>query len=260
MAAVSKSTSIRNDVRGKVSKEEWEQRVNLAALYRIIAHYGWDDHIFTHITARVPDAPDQFLVNPLGLCFDEITASSLLKIDSKGDKVLESDYPLNWAAYIIHSAVYVHNPEAVCAVHLHTKSGTAVSSQPDGLLPLTQFAHLVGDVSYHEYEGIAVDESECERLGKDFAGTKAMILRNHGTLTWGRSIPEAFALTYNLERACEVQVLAQAGGPVHMPPQKALDANQEGNLRRNDPNSMFLVLSWDAVLRKVDRLDASFRD
>ncbi len=212
MAAVSKARKADTGVRGKVSEAEWAAREDLAALYRYVAERGWDDHIFTHMTARVPGEPDCYLVNPLDLTFNEITASSLLKIDDTGKKVLDSDYTLNRAAYVIHSAVYKSFDHANCVVHLHTPNGVAVSIQAEGLRPLSQHAMILGKIAYHDFEGIATDEDECARLARDMGEAKCMILRNHGTLTWAELFAELFQLTYNLERACEYQVLAMAGG------------------------------------------------
>jgi ribulose-5-phosphate 4-epimerase/fuculose-1-phosphate aldolase len=262
MSATAKSRAAGNSVRSQVSPEEWEAREDLAALYRTVAERKWDDHIFTHMTARVPATPNHFLVNPLGLAFNEITASSLLKIDDTGEKVLESEYPVLRAAFIIHSAVYKAVPQAQCAIHLHTPFGTAVSAQEDGLLPITQHAMMLGRIAYHEYEGVAVNEDECERLGRDFDGCNVMILRNHGTLSWGISIPDAFNYAYNFERACEYQINAMAGGAkLHMPSREAIEASSPERLgRQSGKEGLFTRLSWNAVKRNLDRTDPSYRD
>src|SRR5215469_679832 len=199
---------------GKVSAEEWQLRVDLAATYRLVALHGWDDMIFTHISARVPGPDHHFLINPYGLLFEEITASSLVKIDIDGHKVVDSPYPVNPAGFTIHSALHMNRDDAHCVIHLHTDDGVAVSAQEDGLLPLDQHAMTIcGDIAYHDYEGIALDLDERERLVADLGASKhAMILRNHGTLTLGKSCPDAFMRMYYLERACTMQVRALSGG------------------------------------------------
>ena len=196
----------------RISAEEREARENLAALFRFTALQGWDDHILTHITVRAPDNDAEMLANPLGFRFSEITASSLLRVDMDGNKVLESNHMLNQAVAVIHGGVYEHIPEARCVIHLHTRDGSAVSMQKDGLLPLSQSAMVIGKVAYHDFEGIATDKDECARIAADFNGGRVMILRNHGTLVWGRTNPEAFDLCYQLERACSYQIAAMAGG------------------------------------------------
>ena len=199
---------------GKVSDEEWKLRVDLAATYRLVAMYGWDDMIFTHISARVPGPEHHFLINPYGLLFEEITASSLVKIDIDGNKVDDSPYPVNPAGFTIHSALHMNRDDAHCVIHLHTDDGVAVSAQADGLLPLDQHAMMIsGDIAYHDYEGIALDLDERERLVADIGTDKhVMMLRNHGTLTLGKSCADAFLRMYYLERACSMQVRALSGG------------------------------------------------
>jgi ribulose-5-phosphate 4-epimerase/fuculose-1-phosphate aldolase len=245
-----------------VSKEEWIAREDMAALYRFVAERKWDDHIFTHMTARVPGEHNHYLVNPLNLCFNEITASSLLKIDSDGKMVLDSEYILNRAAYIIHSAVYKAIDHAACVVHLHTPHGVAVSAQADGLLPLSQHAMMLGTIAYHDYEGLATHPEECKRLAKDMGESKVMILRNHGTLVWGQSIPETFGLMFNLERACEYQILAMSGGAkLNWPGEKAIVETAVTKYRRNNPeDTPYTVASWQAVRRNLDRVDASYKN
>lgn len=203
-------------VKGKVSDEEWTIRCELAATYRLVTLMGWDDLVFTHISARLPDedgAP-RFLINPYGLFFEEITASSLVKIDIDGNKVDDNPYPINPAGFIIHSAVHGARHDAACVIHLHSRAGIAVSAQKQGLLRLSQFAlQVYDDVAYHDYEGIALEEEERARLVADVGDRSCLILRNHGTLTMGGSCGTAFLRMYWLERACEVQVSAQAAGP-----------------------------------------------
>src|SRR4051812_45209395 len=207
-------------VRDQVSQDEWAARVDLAACYRLIAMYGWDDLIFTHISAKVPGPERYFLINPYGMLFDEITASSLVKIDLQGNAVMESPFPVNPAGFIIHSAIHEARADAHCVLHLHTPQGQAVAAQKHGLLPITQTAMtLHGAVAYHDFEGIATDLDERARLVRDLGDKSVMILRNHGTLTVGESVSDAFIRMYFLERACEAQVLALRGGvEINEPP------------------------------------------
>lgn len=261
MVLALKPAIVPTEIWDQISPAERVARENLAALYRFMALQGWGDHIYTHITVRAPDADDQMLANPLGFRFNEITASSLLKIDMDGTKVLDSAYPPNAAVAVIHGGVYENIPEARCIVHLHTADGTAVSMQKDGLLPLSQSAMALGPIAYHDFEGIATDKDECARIAADFQGAKVMILRNHGTLTWGRSIPEAFNLCYQLERACTYQIAAMSGGaPLHIPAQQAIDQTAAFVARDADPDRRMNALGWDSVVREVERHDPGFRD
>lgn len=202
-------------VASEVSDEEWKTRVELAATYRLAAMMGWDDLVFTHISARLPDEDGEarFLINPYGVFFEEMTASSLLKIDMEGNKVAQSPYPSNPAGFTIHSAVHAHRHDAACVLHLHSRYGIAVSVQREGLRRYSQFAMQVADdVAYHDYEGIALEDEERDRLVADLGDKNCLILRNHGTLTMGGNCATALMRMYWLERACEVQILAQAGG------------------------------------------------
>ncbi|MEM1232264.1 MAG: class II aldolase/adducin family protein, partial [Pseudomonadota bacterium] len=208
------------DVKSQVSAEEWQVRQDLAGLYRLIAHHGWDDMLFTHLSARVPGPEHHFLLNPLGLMFNEVTASSLVKVDADGQKVLDSPYDINPAGFTIHSAVHMAREDAHCVMHLHTDDGVAVSAQEAGLQPITQHAMQVGQIAYHEYEGVALDLDERERLVRDLGEAQFMILRNHGTLTVGRTCADAYMAMYYLERACTMQIRALAGGTaIAQPPQ-----------------------------------------
>ena len=245
---------------GKVSDEEWKLRVDLAATYRLVAMYGWDDMIFTHISARVPGPEHHFLINPYGLLFEEITASSLVKIDIDGNKVQETPYPVNPAGFTIHSALHMNRDDAHCVIHLHTDDGVAVAAQEDGLLPLDQHAMMVlGDVAYHDYEGIALDLDERDRLVADIGKDKhVMMLRNHGTLTLGKSCADAFMRMYYLERACTMQVRALSGGA------KSYKVNQGVAEKTAGQGAMAFegllgALAWPALLRKLDRLDQGYR-
>jgi ribulose-5-phosphate 4-epimerase/fuculose-1-phosphate aldolase len=200
-------------LQSQVSQEEWQVRVDLAACYRLVAYYGWDDLIFTHISARVPGPETHFLINPYGMMFDEITASSLVKIDLRGTKIVESAYDVNPAGFTIHSAVHEGRHDAHCVLHLHTTAGVAVSAQKDGLLPISQQSLFpLSALSYHAYEGVALNPEEKPRLVADLGENNFMILRNHGLLTCGETVAEAFLNMFILQRSCEVQVMAQSGG------------------------------------------------
>lgn len=241
---------------------EWEARVDLAAAYRLVALYGWDDLIFTHLSARVPGPEHHFLINPYDMMFEEITASSLVKIDIDGQPVGPSAHPVNPAGFTIHSAIHMARDDAHAVMHLHTPHGQAVSAMACGLLPHTQTAMIAShDVAYHEYEGIATDLEERERLVADLGSRHAMILRNHGTLTVGDSVASCFLRLYFLERACEAQVLMLAAGleGLHTPPQGVEDKVA----RQSPPAGVGMLargLAWPALLRKLDRIDRSYRD
>jgi ribulose-5-phosphate 4-epimerase/fuculose-1-phosphate aldolase len=244
---------------GKVSAEEWQLRVDLAATYRLVALHGWDDMIFTHISARVPGPEHHFLINPYGLLFEEITASSLVKIDIDGNKVQDSPYPVNPAGFTIHSALHMNRDDAHCIIHLHTTDGVAVSAQADGLLPLDQHAMLIcGDTVYHDYEGVALDLDERDRLVHDIGDKHVMILRNHGTLALGKSCADAFIRMYYLERACSMQVAALGGGAKPNWPNQGVPEKtaQQGTMAFDGPIGS---LAWPALLRKLDRTDPSYK-
>jgi len=245
-------------VEGKVSDEEWAIRVDLAAAYRMVAHYGWDDLIFTHLSARIPGPEHHFLLNPYNLMFEEVTASSLVKVDVQGNAVEPSPFITNPAGFTIHSAIHMAREDAQAVMHLHTPQGQAVSAHSDGLLPLTQTAMAVrGDLAFHDYEGIAVDLSERERLVADLGARNAMILRNHGTLAVGKNVGECFVRLYFLERACQAQVLAlSAGENINNPPQGAPELTAQQGLVGIEMAAN--LLAWPALKRKAYRLDPSF--
>jgi ribulose-5-phosphate 4-epimerase/fuculose-1-phosphate aldolase len=242
-----------------ISPDERQTRIDLAAAYRLVAHFGWDDLIFTHISARVPGPDHHFLINPYGMLFSEITASSLVKVDLEGSKVGDSTYDINPAGFTIHSAVHAGREDALCVLHLHTVAGVAVSCQAHGLLPLNQTAMVLNDeIGYHEYEGVALDLDERPRLVADLGTKSALLLRNHGTLTVGKSVPEAFLVMYFLERACSMQVAALAGGTaLHLP----ADAVQQV-VRQQGKRGIAAVakLAWAPLLRMLDAKDPSYRD
>lgn len=248
------------DIRSSVSAEEWQARVDLAALYRLIAMHGWDDMIFTHISHRVPGPDHHFLINPYGHFFEEITASSLVKVDLEGNVVQETDHFINPAGFTIHSAIHDARDDAKVVIHVHTDQGVAVSSQKEGLMPLSQTAMIVReDIAYHDYEGIALDLDERERLVADLGPKKhSMLLRNHGTLTIGETAASAFTRMFFLERACNMQVMALSAGRDGVLEcdndlqQKV--AGQGGMTEHSSGMSMLTEkLIWPALLRKLDR-------
>jgi ribulose-5-phosphate 4-epimerase/fuculose-1-phosphate aldolase len=257
---MSATAEAKPNVKNLVSPEEWNARVNLAAAYRLVAFYGWDDLIFTHISARVPGSEHHFLLNPYGMMFDEVTASSLVKIDLDGQKVMESPYFINPAGFTIHSAVHAARADALCVVHLHTDYGIAVSAQKDGLLPISQQAMFpLASLAYHEYEGLALNEDEKPRLVSDLGNKSYLILRNHGLLTVGETVAEAFLSMYILERACRIQILAQSGGgELHRVADPIIDltAKQLSAVTVGQGAE----LTWPGLLRKLDRIDTSYRD
>lgn len=249
-----------SSVRKQVTAEEWQVRVDLAAAYRLVAANGWDDLIFTHISARVPGGEDHFLVNPYGLLFEEITASSLVKVDLDGRIAMDTPFAINPAGFTIHSAIHEAREDAGCVMHLHTNAGIAVSAQAAGLLPISQTALFpASDLGYHDYEGVALNAEEKVRLVADLGTCSFLILRNHGTLTVGRSVAEAYLAMHVLERACDIQIKAQSGGAelVHVP-----DPIIEGIQAQASKVTLGQggQLAWPAMLRKADRLDPGFRD
>ena len=243
---------------GKVGDEEWAIRVDLAAAYRLVAHYGWDDLIFTHLSARIPGPEHHFLLNPYNLMFEEVTASSLVKVNMDGNPVEPTPFITNPAGFTIHSAIHMARGDAQAVMHLHTPAGQAVAAHAEGLLPLTQTAMLVrGDLAFHDYEGVAVDLSERTRIVADLGGKNAMIFRNHGTLALGPSVGECFVRLYFLERACQAQIMAlSAGDNINNPPQGSPEvAAQQGNV---GIALAAKLLAWPALKRKAFRLDPSF--
>ncbi|MBC7572734.1 MAG: class II aldolase/adducin family protein [Herminiimonas sp.] len=244
----------------RVSPEEWQTRVDLAACYRLVADFGWSDLVFTHITARVPGTEDQFLINPYGMMFDEISASSLVKIDLKGNKIEESPFPVNPAGFTIHSAIHAVRHDAQCVLHVHSLNGVAVSAQKEGVLPLSQQSiFILASLAYHGYEGVALNEEEKPRLVADLGNKNYLMLRNHGLLTVGKTIADAFQAMYFFEAACTIQIRAQSGGGelIHIPQQIIDGAIAQA---RAATKSMGGMLAWPGLLRRLDRKDSSFRD
>jgi ribulose-5-phosphate 4-epimerase/fuculose-1-phosphate aldolase len=244
---------------GKVSADEWKVRVDLAAAYRLIAYHGWDDLIFTHLSARVPGPEHHFLLNPYNLMFEEVTASSLVKVDMTGMPVEPTPFITNPAGFTIHSALHMAREDAQAVMHLHTPHGQAVSAHSEGLLPLTQTAMLIREeIAFHDYEGVAVDLDERQRLVANMGDKGAMLLRNHGTLAVGETVGEAFLKIYFLERACEAQILALSAGEANLnrPPQGSPEVTaQQGKMGLKLAAG---ALAWPALLRKAYRLDPSF--
>ncbi|MCK8783790.1 class II aldolase/adducin family protein [Roseomonas sp. NAR14] len=242
------------------SEEEWQIRCDLAALYRLVAHHRWTDLIYTHISARVPGPEHHFLINKYGVMFHEMRASDLVKIDCDGN-VVEGDAassPVNAAGFTIHSAVHMAREDLTCVIHTHTAAGIAVSAQKDGLLPISQHAlKFYGHLSYHGYEGIALDLDERERLVADLGTNNAMILRNHGLLAAGRTIPEAFSNIYYLERACSAQVAAMSGGAELVFPPEEVRRKTAGQFHREDVLDHYKDMLWPSALRLIenDRID-----
>jgi ribulose-5-phosphate 4-epimerase/fuculose-1-phosphate aldolase len=249
-----------DSVRGQVTDEEWQLRVDLAACYRLIAMYGWDDLVFTHVSARVPGPDEHFLINAYGLLFEEMTASSLVKVDLNGDKVLESPHMVNPAGFVIHSAVHEARHDVGCVLHTHTKAGVAVSAQAEGLLPISQTSLFpYATLGYHDYEGVALNDDEKPRLVADLGNNNALMLRNHGLLTTGPTIADAFLMMYVFETACQIQVMAQSsGGKLIQVPQPIVDgiAAQAEQVTKGLGGQLI----WPGLLRKLDRADPSFRD
>ena len=241
-----------------VSADEWQLRCDLAAAYRLVAAYGWSDLVFTHISARIPGPEHHFLINPYGLMFDEITASSLVKVDQHCNKLSDSPFPVNPAGFVIHSAIHAGRDDAACVLHTHSRAGVAVSAQKCGILPISQQSTFVlGSLAYHDYEGVALRDDEKPRLQTDLGRANYLVLRNHGLLTVGRTIADAFLQMYTFENTCRIQLDAQAGFFIVKvtteiftgvaSAMKAVTVGQGANL------------VWPALLRKLDRLDASYK-
>lgn len=239
-------------IKSSVSKAEWQTRVDLAAAYRLVALFGWDDLVFTHITAKVPDS-EHFLINPYGMMFEEITASSLVKIDHRGEKVAPSEYPVNPAGFLIHECVHAAREDAACVMHTHSLNGVAVSAQDHGVLPLSQQSIFVlASLAYHDYEGVALEEAEKPRLVADLGRANFFMLRNHGLLTLAPGIADAFLFMYLFEAACTIQVRALAGGK----PLRTIDSRiVDGAIAMADQVTRGLggQITWPGLLRRLDR-------
>jgi ribulose-5-phosphate 4-epimerase/fuculose-1-phosphate aldolase len=244
----------------EVSAEEWRVRVDLAAAYRLVAHFRWDDLVFTHISARVPGEGHAFLINPYGMMFDEITASSLVKIDADGNKLDDSPFPINPAGFTIHSAIHAAREDVQCVLHTHTLNGIAVSAQKEGVLPLSQQSIFVlSSLGYHAYEGVALRDDEKPRLVADLGTNNFLMLRNHGLLTVGESVAEAFVAMYLFESVCTIQVRALAGSRelTHVDPRIIAGARAQASAVTRGQGAGALV--WPGLLRKLERIDAGYR-
>lgn len=243
---------------GKVSPEEWQLRVDLAAAYRLVAAYGWSDLVFTHISARIPGPEHHFLINPYGLMFDEITASSLVKVDQQCNKLIDSPFPVNPAGFVIHSAVHEAREDVQCVLHTHTRAGVAVSAQKAGVLPISQQSTFVlASLAYHEYEGVAFRDEEKPRLQKDLGDANFLMLRNHGLLTVGKTIADAFLAMYTFENTCQIQIAAQAGGELtQVNPLILQGVSQAMKVQTGGLGGAFV---WPSLIRKLDRLDPGYR-
>ncbi|MBU2879967.1 MULTISPECIES: class II aldolase/adducin family protein [Aliiglaciecola] len=241
-----------------VSEQEWQMRVNLAACYRIVAHYGWDDLVFTHISARVPGPEHHFLINPYGLMFDEVTASNLVKVDLQGKIVMDSPYNINPAGFTIHSAVHEAREDALCVMHLHTTAGVALSTLEGGLQAYSQQSLFpLSSLAYHDYEGVALNPDEKIRLVTDLADKNFMILRNHGLLTCGETVADTFLYMFLLQRSCEIQLQAQATGqPLIKIPDPILDGIQAQ--AKQVTRSVGGALAWPGILRKLDKVSPGY--
>lgn len=249
-------------IRERVGAQEWALRVDLAACYRLVALYGWDDLVFTHISARVPGTDHHFLINPYGMLFEEITASSLVKIDLQGNPVMETPHPVNPAGFVIHSAIHAARDDAHCVLHLHTRSGVAVSTQAGGLRPLSQHSLFpLASLAYHDYEGVALNDDEKPRLVADLGLAKNLVLRNHGLLTVGETVADAFLAMYFLETACQIQIQAQSSRPDGEPLREIPAEILAGIGRQADEATRGLggALAWPGLLRKLDRRDPSYK-
>lgn len=249
-----------NSLRSRISEEEWQVRCDLAAAYQLAAQFRWTDLIFTHFTARVPGS-EYMLINPYGMMFDEITASSLVKIDKDCNIIDDiTGHGVNHAGFVIHGCVHEARPEVNCVIHTHTRAGVAVSAQKSGLLPISQHSlRTFGMLTYHDYEGIALEMDERERLAADLGPTsKAMILRNHGLLSVGKTVSEAFEIMYYLDTACQIQVDAIAGGKAELQMIGEQTANK-GYLQFQNEGGAEIDRCWKALLRMLDRKGIDYR-
>jgi ribulose-5-phosphate 4-epimerase/fuculose-1-phosphate aldolase len=245
-------------LKNSVSAEEWQLRCDLAACYRLVAAYGWSDLVFTHVSARMPGPAHEFLINPYGLMFDEITASSLVKVDQDCRKLSDSPFPVNPAGFVIHSAIHQVREDAGCVLHTHSRAGVGVSAQKCGVLPISQQSTFVlGSLAYHDYEGVALRDDEKPRLQADLGTANFLMLRNHGLLTVGRTIPDAFLFMYVFENACRIQIDAQSGGElVHVNP-AILKGMAE--VMKTATGGLGAMVAWPALLRKLDRMDPLYK-
>lgn len=241
-----------------VSAEEWRLRCDLAACYRLVALHGWSDLVFTHISARLPGAEHHFLINPYGLLFEEITASSLVAIDLEGNKLHDSPFPVNRAGFVIHGAIHAAREDARCVLHTHTRAGVAVAAQDEGVLPISQQSTFVlSSLAYHDYEGVALRDEEKPRLQANLGRAHFLMLRNHGLVTVGRTIADAFLAMYIFESACQIQIQAQGGGKLRTVARDIVATSAEAS--RVQTEGLGGAFVWPALLRKLERLDPAYR-
>jgi ribulose-5-phosphate 4-epimerase/fuculose-1-phosphate aldolase len=249
----------KREVRAQVSPAEWVARVELAACYRLIAHFRMTDWIYNHISSRVPGSHDDYLINPFGLLYEEVSASNLVKVDVQGRLVEDVDLDVNPAAFVIHGAIHSARPDVGCVLHTHTAAGVAVAAQEDGLLPISQHAMRVyGQLAYHDFEGIALDSDEQQRLVRDIGSMNVLILRNHGLLTMGKTVPDAFELMFYLERACQIQIAATSGTQKLVYPSKQVCDHAVAQF--DGSPSYIQGRDWLALLRLLDRIDPSYKE
>ncbi|WP_226457494.1 class II aldolase/adducin family protein [Pseudomonas sp. AF03-9] len=264
MSSVTSISNVSSNVRQRVTPQEWEVRVKLAAAYRLAALYKWTDHIYTHFSARVPGPDEHFLINAFGLLFDEINASNLVKVDLDGTIVDDpTGLGINYAGYVIHSAIHGARHDLQAVLHTHTRDGIAVSAQKDGLLPISQHSiGFSGRVAYHGYEGIALDLDERERLVADLGDKSVMILRNHGLLTAGISVEHAFQQLQQLERACNIQVAAQAAGNAELifPPKEVVEKVEQQAKAHASGEGPGVARHWNALVRQLERSDTDYKN
>ena len=245
-------------LQASVSPEEWQLRCDLAACYRLVASYGWSDLVFTHISARMPGPEHRFLINPYGMLFEEITASSLIVVDQQGNKLTESPFPVNPAGFVIHSAIHAVRDDAQCVLHTHTRAGVAVSAQKSGVLPISQQSTFVlASLAYHDYDGVALRDDEKPRLQADLGHANFLMLRNHGLLTVGTSIADAFLHMYIFEATCSIQIAAQAGGDLTKVDPQIVEGIADSTHKQT--SGMGGAFICPAMLRKLDRLDPAYR-
>lgn len=247
-----------SSIRNQVSEQEWQLRVELAACYRLVAEFGWDDLVFTHISVRIPGSENHFLINPYGMMFDEITASDLIKIDQNGNILQDTPHSVNHAGFIIHSCIHEVRHDVGCIIHTHTRAGVAVSAQKEGILPISQQStYVLSSLAYHDYEGVAVREDEQPRLQRDLGDANFLILRNHGLLTVGKTVADAFLSMYALETTCQIQLAAQSGGSklIHIEPKIVSSITEAVKTQGVDGS-----IVWPALLRKLDRIDPRYKD
>lgn len=247
-----------SSMRNQVSEQEWQLRVELAACYRLVAEFGWDDLIFTHISVRIPGPEHHFLINPYGMMFDEITASDLIKIDQNGNKLQDTPHSVNHAGFIIHSCIHEARHDVGCIIHTHTRAGVAVSAQKNGILPISQQStYVLSSLAYHDYEGVAVREDEQPRLQQDLGEATFLVLRNHGLLTVGKTVADAFLSMYALETTCQIQLAAQSGGSELIHIESKIVSSITEAVKTQGVNGSIV---WQALLRKLDRIDPRYKD